>query len=164
MRFLAGVVAGLLLGVVLTLALAPTYAQGSRIAGIKNVNHVAIALDNFDESLAFYTQKLGFREVDRVKNAQGQTQLVFVQAGPNTFIELAPSNANRPAGLTHFGVQVDNVNAAVASLKQRGIMATDPRSVGEQWMLSSITAPGARIELSELGPQSSLEKASASFK
>ena len=155
---------GLLVGVALTLALASTYGQATRVSGIKNVNHVGIAVDNFDESLAFYTQKLGFREVDRVKNDQGQTLLVFVQAGPNTFLEIAPSNANRPVGLTHFGVQVENVNAVVAALKERGLMPTDPRSVGQQWMISSITAPGARIELSELGPQSSLEKATASLK
>jgi catechol 2,3-dioxygenase-like lactoylglutathione lyase family enzyme len=164
MRFFAGVIAGLFFGVALMLGLAPSYAQGSRIGGIKNINHVGIAVDNFDESLSFYTQKLGFREVDRLKNAQGQTQLVFVQAGPNTFIEIAPSNANRPAGLTHFGVQVDNLSATISSLKERGVMPADPRSVGEQWMLSSIMAPGSRIEFSELGSGSSLEKATASFK
>jgi catechol 2,3-dioxygenase-like lactoylglutathione lyase family enzyme len=164
MRFFAGVLAGVLVTVALTLSLAPGYAQGTRVAGIKNVNHVGIAVDNFDESLAFYTQKLGFREVDRVKNDQGQTLLVFVQAGPNTFLEIAPSNANRPVGLTHFGVQVENVAATVAGLKERGLTPTDPRSVGTQWMNSAIMAPGARIELSELGPQSSLEKAAASYK
>jgi lactoylglutathione lyase len=164
MRTLAGVLAGLLLGATLTLLLAPGYAQGTRVTGIRNVNHVGIAIDNFDESVAFYTQKLGFREVDRIKNDQGQTTLVFVQAGPNTFLELAPSNANRPQGLTHFGVQVDGLTATVAGLKDRGITVTDPRSVGMDWSISSVTAPGARIELSQLGPQSSLEKATASFK
>ena len=164
MRFFAGVFAGLLLAAVLTLSLAPSYAQGPRVAGIRNVNHVGIAVDNFDESVAFYTQKLGFREVERLKNDQGQTTLVFVQAGPNTFIEIAPSNANRPQGLTHLGVQVDSAAATIASLKEHGVMATEPRSVGMQWTISSVTAPGTRIELTELGPQSSLEKATASFK
>jgi hypothetical protein len=29
---------------------APSYGQGSRIGGIKNINHVGVAVDNFDES------------------------------------------------------------------------------------------------------------------
>jgi catechol 2,3-dioxygenase-like lactoylglutathione lyase family enzyme len=164
MRVLAGVLGGLLLGVALTLALSPTYAQGGRVAGIRNINHVGIALDNFEESVSFYTQKLGFREVDRFKNDKGETTIVFVQAGPNTFLELAPSNANRPAGLTHFGVQVDNLGATLAALKERGVMAPDARKVAPDWSLSSVMAPGARMEITELGPQSSLEKATASLK
>ncbi len=163
MRNAIGVIAGLVMGVVLTLALAPTYAQGTRLAGVRGVNHVGLSVDNFDESVAFYTQKMGFPEVERFKNDQGQTTLVFVQAGPSTFLEIAPSNANRPVGLTHLGLQVDNMDSVIAALKERGVTATAPRSVGTEWTVSSVTGPGSRLELTGLGPQSPLEKATAAW-
>lgn len=152
-------VLGLLLGGAVT-----TWSQGSRIPAMGDIDHVGIALDNFDESVAFYTQKLGFPEIERRKNDKGETMFVFVQVGKNTFLELAPANANRPAGLTHFGIGVSDVKATVDGLQARGIMAQNPRNVGTQWDLSSMMAPGSRIELVQLGPDSSLGKATASFK
>jgi len=152
-------VLGLVLGAAVT-----TWSQGNRVPAFGDIDHVGIALDNFDESVAFYTQKLGFPEVERRKNDKGETMFVFVQAGRNTFLELAPANANRPAGLTHFGIGVSDINAAVAGLKDRGVMATNPRNVGTQWDLASLMAPGSRIELVQLGPESPLGKATANWK
>jgi catechol 2,3-dioxygenase-like lactoylglutathione lyase family enzyme len=152
-------VLGLALGVAVT-----TKSQGSKVAGMNGVNHIGLSVDNFDESVAFYEQKMGFREVDRLHNDKGETTLVFVQVSRDTFLELAPSNPNRPAGLTHFGVNVDSASAAVAALKERGITVGDPRNVGMQWTIANVTAPGARIELTELGPESSLGKATSGWK
>ena len=90
------------LGLALGAAVA-TKSQVSKIAGMNGVNHIGLSVDNFDESVAFYEQKMGFHEVDRIHNDKGETVLVFVQVSRDTFLELAPSNANRPAGLTHFG-------------------------------------------------------------
>jgi 4-hydroxyphenylpyruvate dioxygenase-like putative hemolysin len=164
MRTFTGVIVGIFVGIGLTIAVAPLSAQAARIAGVRGVNHVGLSVDNFEESVAFYTQKLGFPEVYRFKNDQGQTTIAFVQAGPNTFLEIAPSNANRPAGLTHFGVQVDNMDAAIAALKDRSVMATAPREVAPQWSVSSVMGPGARVELTALGSESVLEKASAAWR
>ncbi len=152
-------VLGLALGVAVT-----TKSQGTKIAGMNGVNHIGLSLDNFDQSVAFYEQKMGFPEVDRIHNDKGETTLVFVQVSRDTFLELAPSNANRPAGLTHFGINVDSASAAVSALRERGITVGDPRSVGTQWMIASITAPSARIELTELGPESPLGKATSGWK
>jgi catechol 2,3-dioxygenase-like lactoylglutathione lyase family enzyme len=150
---------GLALGVAAT-----TKSQGAKVAGINGVNHIGLSVDNFDDSVAFYEQKMGFHEVDRIRNDKGETTLVFVQVSRDTFLELAPSNPNRPAGLTHFGVNVDSASAAASALKERGITVTDPRVVGPQWTIASVTAPSARIELTELGPESSLGKATSNWK
>src|ERR1700682_6716900 len=90
-------VMGLLLGP----ALAPVLAQGQRLAGENYVNHVGMAVENFDEAFAFYTQKMGFREAFTVKDANGRPTLAYVQANRNTFVELQQANANRPSGLNH---------------------------------------------------------------
>lgn len=160
MRTLAVFVIGIILGSALSTAL----AQGTRIVAISGVNHVAMSVDNFDEALAFYTQKMGFREVLSMHNEQNQPTLAFVQASRDTFLELAPSNANRPAGIVHFGLLVGDMNGTVAALRQRGVTVTDPRSVGNQWTVANVSAPGGvRIELTELGPESVPMKATAGW-
>ena len=152
------------LGLFLGSAISTVLAQGNRLGGAHGVNHVAMSVDNFDEALAFYTQKMGFPEVLNMHNDQGQPTLAFVQAGRDTFLEIAPSNANRPVGLTHFGLLVDDINATVATLKTRGVTVTDPRSVGNQWMVAQLTAPGGiRIELTQLGSESVPMKATANW-
>lgn len=160
MRTPVAFLAGLILGSAIT----SVVAQGNNLAGMKGVNHVAMSVDNFDEALAFYTQKMGFREVLNMHNDQNQPILAFVQASRDTFLELAPANASRPAGIAHFGLLVDDINATVTALRQRGVMVGDPRSVGEQWMVANVSAPGGiRIELTQLGPDSVPMKATASW-
>ena len=161
MRTAVVFLAGLLVGSAITRGV---LAQGNQLGGMKGVNHVAMSVDSFAETLDFYTQKMGFREVLNMHNEQNQPTLAFVQASRDTFLELAPANANRPAGITHFGLLVDDINATVASLRQRGVMVTDPRSVGQQWMVANVTAPGGiRIELTQLGPDSAPMKASSTW-
>jgi catechol 2,3-dioxygenase-like lactoylglutathione lyase family enzyme len=153
-------VMGLLLGSGLSSGL----AQENRPAATGGVNHIAMSVDNFDEALAFYTQKMGFRDVLNMHNTQNQPTLAFVQASRDTFLELAPANANRPVGLTHFGLLVEDINGTVAALRVRGVTVTDPRSVGDQWTVANVTAPGGiRIELTQLGPLSVPMKAAASW-
>lgn len=153
-----------LMGLLLGSAISTVLAQGNRMAATSGVNHVAMSVDNFDEALAFYTQKMGFREVLNMHNEQNQPTLAFVQASRDTFLELAPSNSTRPAGITHFGLLVQDINGTVADLKERGVTVSDPRSVGTQWMVANVTAPGGiRIELTQLGPESVPVKATASW-
>ena len=88
-------------GVLLGSAIATGFAQGSRLTGENYVNHVGMAVDNFDEAFKFYTEKMGFREAFTVKDAAGKPTLAYVQANKNTFVELQQANANRPKGLNH---------------------------------------------------------------
>src|SRR5207244_13038214 len=114
-------------GLLVGSALATGFAQGERLAGENYVNHVAIAVDNFDEAFAFYTQKMGFREAFTVRDAAGKPTLAYVQASRNTFVELRQANATRRPGLNHFGLHVENLRATVATLKQRGVTLGEPR-------------------------------------
>jgi catechol 2,3-dioxygenase-like lactoylglutathione lyase family enzyme len=159
-----------LMGVLLGTAISTGSAQGvggqaNRLPGMSGVNHIAMSVENFDEAFAFYTQKMGFREVLTLRDDKGQPTLAFVQASRNTFLELAPSNTNRPPGLTHFGLQVQDMNATIAALKQRGVTVGDPRTVGKEWVVANATGPsGVRIELTELGPDSPPSQATENWK
>jgi catechol 2,3-dioxygenase-like lactoylglutathione lyase family enzyme len=161
MRIAVVFLVGLLVGSALTTG----FAQGERLAGENYVNHVAIAVDNFDEAFAFYTQKMGFREAFTVRDAAGKPTLAYVQASRNTFVELQQANATRKQGLNHFGLHVENLKATVATLKQRGVMVDEPRVRPDDSSVANATDPtGIRIEMFEFGPGSPQGKAIASWK
>jgi catechol 2,3-dioxygenase-like lactoylglutathione lyase family enzyme len=79
--------------------------------------------------------------------------------------ELGPATAERPAGINHFGIHVDDAKAATANLRQRGVKIDDPRVGRTISFITSVTDPaGVRMELSEIGPESMLGKAIASWR
>ena len=152
---------GLLMGSVIATGL----AQGNRLAGENYVNHVGMAVENFDEAFTFYTQKMGFKEAFTVKDAAGKPTLAYVQANKNTFVELQQANANRKAGLNHFGLHVQNLKAVVAALKERGVTVSEPNVRPDDSSVANATDPnGIRIEMFEFGPGSPQGKAIASWK
>src|SRR5689334_14151361 len=109
-----------LIGVLVGSAIPVSMAQSSRLAGMDGVNHVGLYVDNIDEARAFFTQKMGFSDAFTVRNPQGQPTLAYVQASKNTFIEMQPSGDGRPVGISHLGLQVEDIRATIAALKQRG--------------------------------------------
>jgi hypothetical protein len=73
----------------------------------------------------------------------------------NTFVELQPANAQRPPGITHFGLHVDNMAAATAMFKARGAAVGETTVSGTKAILSNVVDPnGIRAELAELPPES----------
>lgn len=158
-------VIGLLAGLLLAPTIPTSLAQGTRLAGMDGVNHVGIYVANFDESMAFYTQKMGFKEAFTVRDDKGQPTLAYMQVSPNTFVELQPAGPNRPVGISHVGLQVEDIRATIASLKQRGVTVDEPRVSSTKSVIANISAPdGVRIELSELTPESLQRKAINSWK
>ena len=155
---------GFVIGVLFGLSVAAV-AQSNRLGGVTNMNHVGIAVEHFDEALAFYTQKMGFREAFTVRDDKGQPNLSYIQVSRDTFIELQQANPNRPAGLNHFGLVVQDLKATAATLKQRGVTIEEPRAGREDSMVANATGPGGiRIEIFQFGPESPQGKAISSWK
>ena len=108
MRGVALFAAGILVGLAAT-----SVAQNQTPnRGIVALNHVALAVPDVDKAVEYYTKTMGFPEAFRVKTPSGQVQLVYVQISQNTFIEIQAANAERPAGIYHFGVHVENMARA----------------------------------------------------
>ena len=161
MRSLMLFVAGLAVGLTVQTTMAQSESSGVLI------NHVGLAVPSIPDAAAFYIQKMGFREAFRNSDAQGNVTAMYIQVSKSTFIELQQANAQRPAGLNHFGMEAPNINAAVAFFKQRGATASEPGapSVFSKARLANVTdLNGLRIELAELGPESLQRKASESWK
>jgi methylmalonyl-CoA/ethylmalonyl-CoA epimerase len=155
MRGLALFVAGTLVG---GLAVHTALAQNQSLSpnhSIVALNHVAIAVPDIDKAVAYYSKTMGFPEAFRLTNASGQVQLVYVQISQNTFIELLPANAQRPPGINHFGVHVENMAAATAMFKARGAAVGETNVSGTKAILSNVVDPnGVRMEMAELPPES----------
>jgi catechol 2,3-dioxygenase-like lactoylglutathione lyase family enzyme len=153
------------MGLLLGSAVATGLAQGNRLAGLNGVNHVGIYVENFDQALAFYTQKMGFQEAFTVRNDKGEPVLAYVQVSRNTFVELQPAGPNRPVGISHVGLHVDDIRATINTLKERGVTVEEARASATKSLIANVSAPGSvRIELSELPPESLQRKAMDSWK
>jgi len=149
-------VAGLLVGGIAVGAATAQNSSSSPNTGIVGLNHVAISVPDIDKAVAFYTKVMGFPEAFRVKDKEGKIQLVYVQISKGTFIEILPASVQRPPGINHFGLYVDNMQQATAMFKARGanvgeIITTSPTKA----ILNNVLDVNAnRIELAELPPDS----------
>ena len=158
-------VAGLVCGLAVQTMLAQS-GDAANTAGVV-LNHVGLSVPSIPEAAAFYKEKMGFKEAFRNSDAQGNPTAIYMQVSKNTFIELQQANAQRPAGVNHFGLEAPNIKAAVALFKQRGAMATEPGAPSgfSHAILANVTDLNSlRIELAEMGPESLQRKAMDSWK
>jgi catechol 2,3-dioxygenase-like lactoylglutathione lyase family enzyme len=152
--------AGLAVGLAVHVGLAQSADNG-----VVMMNHVAFNVPNIDEAVAYYAQKMGYREAFRAHDDKGQVRLVYMQISKNTFLELNPANAQRPAGFTHYGLHVENAADAVARFRKNGVTVTDTNRSDTRAILANITDPYmGRIELAEITPDSLHAKAIQSWK
>ena len=155
--FTSGIVVGVFL-------MQPGAAQQTQTPGLR-LNHVGVYAKDFDESMQFYTKTMGFREAFTIKNNEGKPTLAYLQISRDTFLELAPATAERPAGLSHVGIWPDNLSATVATLRQRGVKVEDPRTGSTKTSITNVTDPnGIRLELLDFLPESLPRKAMDSWK
>ena len=149
--------AGIGVGVVL---MQPSSAQTNASLGLR-LNHVGIYVKDYDESMRFYTQTMGFHEAFTIKNPEGKPVLSYLQITRDTFLELAPAGADRPVGLSHIGIWPENQATAVAMLRERGVKVADPRVGSTKTSITNVIDPnGVRLELVDFLPGSLPEKLS----
>jgi catechol 2,3-dioxygenase-like lactoylglutathione lyase family enzyme len=150
-------------GVVVGAAIQTTGAQTPPNQPAVRLNHVALAVKDLPDALKFYGEKLGFREV--VRNPNGMS--AYIQVSRDTFLELQQVAADRPLGLNHWGLEAQDIKAAVAAFRQRGLTVSEPGapSAFTGGILANINDPTyGRIELTEQPPEGKLRKASDSWK
>ena len=153
-------VAGVLVGLTVHAAMAQTGG-----AGVEMMNHVGINVPNVAEAVAYYTEKMGYREAFRANDPGGAPRLVYMQISRNTFLELQPATPQRPAGFTHYGLVVSNAGEAVSAFKERGLTVTDTSRSDTGVVLANITDPYmGRVELVEITPNSMHNKAIQSWR
>jgi len=152
-------VAGVLMGTLLT---QPGAAQDARP---RSLNHVGIAVKNFDATVDYYKRTLGFREAYALKRPDGGPLLAYLQISRDTFLEVLPAGPNGQTGITHFGVEFGDVKGAVAQARQQGATVGDAGLTPAKALFARMTDPdGVSIELMEFTPESLQRKAMDAWK
>ena len=157
-------VAGIVVGTVL-MQPRPSSAQEKR-TGLR-LNHVGIAVKDYDKSLDFYTKVMGFHIAFKFPpSPDGKPTTTYFQINKDTFLEMAPASPQMPAGITHMGIETSDVKSTIAQLRAAGGTVEDFRVSGPtKALLSNILDPnGIRLELIELTPDSLHKKAEDSWK
>ncbi|MFS8064786.1 MAG: methylmalonyl-CoA epimerase [Byssovorax sp.] len=100
---------------------------------IKKISHIAIAVENIDESLARYERALGLTPTSREHVASQRVEAALLPIGESS-IELIAPNGNdgvkkfiekRGPGLHHIAVEVEDLEAALTLLKSLGVPLID---------------------------------------
>ena len=142
----------------------PSRAQTDSVSGLR-LNHVGIFVKDFDESMRFYTQTMGWREAFTIRDANGKPALAYLQITRDTFLELAPSTDARPVGLSHIGLWPEDQSATIAALRRHGVKVDDPRVGSTKTSLTNVIDPnGVRLELVDFLPGSLPRKAMDNWK
>ena len=127
------------------------------------LDHIGIAVKDLNAALAFYRDALGL-EIEGTEDVPSQQVRVHFAAVGEAKLEFleatAPSSPiakyveKRGPGLHHITLRVDDVAAALASLKARGVRLVDeqPRPGAEGSMIAFIhpsSTGGVLIELKQ---------------
>ena len=153
--FLIGIVVGGLL-------LQPGVAQDR---GRRGLNHVGISTRHYDDALAFYKGTLGAKDAFTIRNPDGTVRLMYLQLSRDTFVELLPVGADQPAGVTHFGIETDDVETSVANLRAHGLNVADPTVGVSKSRVGRATDPdGVQVEIMQMGADSMQRQAIEAWK
>ncbi|MGH2369658.1 MAG: VOC family protein, partial [Chloroflexota bacterium] len=127
-------------------------------------------VQDVNRSLAFYEGVLGFREAFRVYHPDGRLGLIYVQFGADQFVELfeggdgerQPDPSPDGSGYLHFCITVEDLDAALATLRRKGLAIGKPRTGTSGARIYFIEDPdGNKIELAELNAHSQTRQAAA---
>ena len=127
----------------------------------RHLGHIALRVSDLDKSLSFY-KKLGFREMTRLLNDQGEAWIVYLRINDDQYLELFPKGVKRPQtepdviGIFHICLTVDDIDKTFAALAEAGIQPSQPRQTkrgidGNRggWIEDP---DGTQIEVMEMAP------------
>jgi methylmalonyl-CoA/ethylmalonyl-CoA epimerase len=121
---------------------------------ISHIEHIAIAVTNLEESIRYYEDMLGLScyAIEEVSDQQVRT--AFFKVGETKIELLASTHPEGPVGkfiekkgpgLHHLAFRVDDVNAALNEVAQKGVQLIDQHA-----------RPGAeQLQIGFLHPKSS---------
>jgi methylmalonyl-CoA/ethylmalonyl-CoA epimerase len=129
------------------------------------LDHIGIAVANLDEALAFYRDALGLEIEAPEEVASQRVRAHFIPVGDSA-LELLEATAEdspiagyvarRGPGLHHITLRVDDIRAALAQLKARGVRLIDetPRPGAHGSLVAFVhpaSAHGVLVELTQKG-------------
>ncbi len=130
------------------------------------IDHVGLVVRDLDAALHTYCELLGFDLLERVDIPEQRVAAAFLDAGNGTIELIAPTDfgaaeesgtarflRNRGEGTHHICLEVDDIEAALATLRERGVRLIDEtprRGVhGRVAFVHPKAAHGTMVELIE---------------
>jgi len=118
---------------------------------IRGLAHVCFTTGDLEASIAFYCGTLGFAPAFDFLNERGERYGAYLHVGGRTFLELFRGEVGDPAerpSYRHLCLEVDDMEAAVASLRAKGAEVTAPKLGSDRsWQAWLAEPDGNRIEL-----------------
>lgn len=109
---------------------------------VKQVNHVAVVVDDMEKALSFWRDALGM-ELHELRNVPAEKSQVAFLPLPGSEVELVmPTTddsgiarylAKRGAGMHHICLEVDDIEGMMAKLKSKGVrlINEEPRTAAD---------------------------------
>lgn len=131
------------------------------------IDHVGIAVADLDTSLRFFRDALGLELAAPEEVPSQRVRAHFLQAGDATLELVEPTAADSPIakfvekrgpGLHHVALRVDDIAAALAELKAKGVRLIDetPRPGAHRSLVAFIhpaSTHGVLVELKQHLPE-----------
>lgn len=103
---------------------------------VQKVDHIGIAVKNLEESLKFYEAALGLKTVGTEVVAEQKVRVAFLPTGDSEIELLEATSEDSPIakfiekngeGVQHIAYRVENVEAAIEEMKEKGIRMIDEK-------------------------------------
>lgn len=125
------------------------------------INHLGIATNGIDEALSFWQDALGLENVHTEVVEDQKVRVAMLPIGESRVELLEPTSEDSPiskflekrgAGIHHIAVEVDDIVASLAKLKENGIKLIDeePRIGAEGCLVAFVHPKSANGVLLEL--------------
>jgi catechol 2,3-dioxygenase-like lactoylglutathione lyase family enzyme len=125
---------------------------------IKALAHVCFTVRDLNAAEAFYRDILGFKPAFDFINDDGVRFGVYLHIGGRSFLEMfiGDTQGTVPGqSFQHICLEVDDVAAAVAEIRAKGVEVTDPYFGSDgSWQAWIADPDGNRIELHGYTPES----------
>ncbi len=130
------------------------------------VDHIAFVVADLDETLTMYTDRLGFRVLDRREIPDQGVEVCFLDATPVRIELISPTRDDtgvarflqkRGEGQHHVCFRVEDIHAALKTLAAQGfeLIDTEPRRGVHGWVafVHPRSTHGVLIELLQAGAE-----------
>ena len=131
---------------------------------IKSINHVAVVVEDMDESLRFWRDALGIEMRELREVPTEQSQVAFLPLGGSEIELVYPTSddsgiakylAKRGEGMHHLCLEVDDIEGMLAQLKAKGVrlINEEPRKTSDGKRYAFVhpeSTSGVLIELYQL--------------
>ena len=103
---------------------------------VLKVDHIGIAVKNLEEAKKFYTETLGIAALGEETVEEQKVKVCFIPCGDSELELLESTSPEGPIakyiekngeGIQHVALRVDNIENALADLKEKGVRLIDEK-------------------------------------